>query len=182
MWKNNAIDDVRMKLLEKDIIEISGDIDSDMVRYIREAISRLIGKGSPPITVLITSPGGDVDIGLDIFDALRYYSGEKTAVVHGYANSMAAVILQVCNKRIAMRHAHILVHHISKTQIKLDVLRDKAKTAEVRNDLEKSQKRIYEILVKRTGKTLAEVKKACSRNESMTAEEAKAFGLIDKIQ
>jgi ATP-dependent Clp protease, protease subunit len=182
MWKNNALDEVQMGLISRNTISIGGDIDEKMAMYVREAFLRFIIKGSPPITLIITSPGGSVNLGLDICDGLRSYAGETTAIVYGYAESMAAVVLQACKKRIAMRHSHILVHHISTTQINLDILRDKRKINEVRKNLERDQKRLYKILTDRTGRSVEAIKEACSKDQFMSAEEALAFGLIDEIR
>jgi ATP-dependent Clp protease protease subunit len=182
VFKNNRLDNVQLDLLERNTIYIGGEVDVDMIVYVREAILRLTAKGSPDITLLITSEGGSVDIGLDIYDILEGYSGKKTAIVFGYAHSMAAIILQACQKRIAKRHARILLHHISKTQISLDALRDQKKTKDIRAELEKSQKLLYKILVDRTKHSVEEIKAVCAKDQSMSANEALAFGLIDEIR
>lgn len=183
MWKNDKLDDVQKGLLDQNIIAIGGDIDGDTALYIREALLRLIAKGSPAIKIFITSAGGSVDLGLDIYDALRNYSGETTGVVQGYARSIAVVILQGCKKKVAMCHSRFLVHHISMIkEISLDILRDSEKVAQIRDDLEKSQAMIYEILSNTTKQPLDKIKDECAKNREMTAMEAKKFGLIDEIE
>lgn len=182
MWKNDSIDKVKRKLLKKNIIVIHGEVDSDMAMYIFEALLRLTSRGSPPITLMITSHGGSVGTGLDIYDALRSYGGKITGVVYAYADSMAAVILQACKIRAIVRHATMLVHHISRREISLDILRDTGKVEEVRRNLEEDQKRIYKILMQKTGRKLDEIRAACAKNESINAEEAVEFGLVDEIR
>lgn len=181
MWKNDKLDDVQKGLLEKNIIDISGEIDVDTAFYVREALMRLVAKGSPDIKILITSDGGHVFVGLDVYDLLRNYSGATEGVVYGFARSMAAVILQACKKRIALRHANILIHHIAKTEVSLDILRDKRRTERLRDELEKNQERMYKILVDRTGRKVGEIKRECAKDREMSAEEALEFGLIDEI-
>jgi ATP-dependent Clp protease protease subunit len=181
MWIHNKLDDVHRGLLDHGIVEISGDIDGDMAMYVREAMLRLTAKGSPAVKVIITSGGGSVSCGLDIYDTLAYYSGEKTGVVQGFAKSMAAIVLQACQKRQSMRHAYLLVHHISTTQVGLDSMRKKAKMARIKKEAEDDQVRLYKILGDRTGHTVSEIRRACAKNQSMNAEEALEFGLIDEI-
>lgn len=181
MWKHDKLDDVQIALLNQNIISIGGEIDSNNALYVREALLRLMGKGSPPIKVMITSNGGSVQYGLDIYDGLRYYAGEKTGVVLGAARSMAAVILQACQKRQCMRHSLVLIHHISTTEMDLDALRDSIETKKIKKNLEKDQNRIYKILSDRTGHTVAEISAECVKNQSMTSEEALKFGLIDEV-
>lgn len=168
-------------LLEKNTIDIVGDIDGETAFYVRKAIMRLMAKGCPPVEIYISSNGGSVDYGLDIYDMFKLYKGEKTGIVIGIASSMAAVILQACEKRKATAHADILIHHISKGDIKLDVLRDKTRLDEAIKSMEENQLFIYKILGVKTGKDIQAIKEECAKDESMTAEAALAFGLIDQI-
>lgn len=181
MWPHNKLDEVQRGLLEQNIIEIGGDINENMAFYVREALLRLIAKGSPPIKVLITSGGGAVRYGLDIYDGLKYYPGEKTGVAQAIAKSMAAVVLQACQKRQSMRHSQLLIHHVSTTEVNLDALRDPARMAKIKEDAETDQARIYNILSDRTGHSVDEISAECTKDQQMNAEEALAFGLIDEI-
>lgn len=181
MWPHNKLDSLQQNLLEQNILEIGGDVTEETAFYVREALLRLMAKGSPPIKVMITSNGGSVLYGLDVYDGFRFYPGEKTGVVQGRAFSMAAVILQACQKRQCLRHSRVLIHHVSTTEVKLDVLRDPGKLEKVKEDAEADQARIYKILSDRTGHAVEEVRTECAKNQSMSAEEALAFGLIDEI-
>ena len=181
MWKHDKLDDVQISLLDQNIISIGGEIDSGTALYVREALLRLMGKGSPPVKVLITSDGGSVRFGLNIYDGLKYYAGEKTGVVLGIAHSMAAVILQACQKRQCMRHSCILIHHVSTMNVGLDALRNPAKMAKIKEDLEEDQARIYKILSDRTGKSVDAISAECAKDQSMNSENALEFGLIDKV-
>ena len=177
------LNDAQMALLRGDepIIDIVGDVESPMFAYVRSAVMFLRSRNAPDVQVFITSPGGNVDVGLDVYDLLRLYPGKKTATVYDKAASMGAMILQACDVRRSAKHSHILIHHISRGFISLDVLRSKKKSAEWREDMEKSQKRLYDILSERTGKTVSQIRAACAKDEFMTAQEALEFGLIDEI-
>ncbi len=181
MWKYDQLSDVQRGLLEKNTVDLQGEVDEQMVRYVREALLRLTVKGSPPITVFITSGGGSAGIGLDIYDDLMMYSGKKVGLVGGFARSMAAVILQACDLRLAMRNARLLIHHVSRREVSLDVLRNAKKVEKLRQDVERRQSSIDRILAQRTGKTVLAIRKQCEKDEDMRSEEALRFHLIDKI-
>ncbi|MBU4082650.1 ATP-dependent Clp protease proteolytic subunit [Patescibacteria group bacterium] len=181
MWQYNCLDETQLRLLEKGIVDLSGEVDGDMAQYVREAIIRLITKDSPEIKILITSSGGAVDIGLDIYDALHAYQGRKTGIVYGYARSMAAVILQACDERQCACHAHIMIHHIYHKNVSLDILRSAKKLKEIKSEMEESQNKIYRILSKRSGKNENEIREKCVKEQEMSSEKALEFGLIDKI-
>jgi ATP-dependent Clp protease, protease subunit len=177
------LSEAQITLLQIDvpIIDIVGSVEPPMYDYVRTAIMYLHTKGDPDIEVRITSPGGRVDVGLDVYDLLRLYPGKKTAIVSSQAASMGAVILQACDVRRCMKHSSVLIHHISTSDITLDLLRSRVKMARFRKDMETDQDRLYDILAVKTGKSISEISKACAKDEPMTAEEAKAFGLIDDI-
>lgn len=177
------LSEAQLALLQAEVpvIDIIGEVERPMYEYVRTAIMYLRTKGNPGIDVIITSPGGRVDVGLDIYDLLRLYPGNKTATITSRAESMGAVILQACDVRRCMRHSTVLIHHISTSNITLDLIRSRAKLAQFRKDMETDQHRLYDILAARTGKTIPEISKACAKDEPMTAEEAIAFCLIDEI-
>lgn len=181
MWKYDNLSQVQAELLKKRIIDLHGDVDQNMFLYVREAFMRLTTEDSPDVMITITSNGGDVFIGLSIFDVIANYAGKKTGLVTGYARSMAVVILQACNLRKAARHSYFLTHHISRSSISLDVMRNKKKMSNARAELEKSQKRLYKILIDKTGKSQKEVTKLNREGKDITSEEALSFGLIDEV-
>ena len=83
MWKFKELDETQQKLLKSGIIDIGGSVDADMALYVREALLRLRAEGNPPVSLHITSSGGSVSIGLDIYDTIRLYLGQKTGIVTG---------------------------------------------------------------------------------------------------
>ena len=166
--------------LKKNIITIIGDICASKLNYIENAIAQLYLKGCPDIYVLISSPGGNVQDGLIIYDLLSLYPGKKTAIVYDRANSTASVILQACDERFATLHSKVLIHNL-RCHIKLDVLRDEKKLKDEIQEAEKLQFRITEIYVKKTKKSVEEVCEQLAKDKRMTVEEAIAFGLLDGI-
>ena len=181
MWKYNNLNEVQLDLLKQNIIDLQGGVDSNMAFYVREAITRLISKGSPDITMHITSDGGDVTIALDIYDLLSNYSGEITGLVIGYARSMAPIILQACDIRVATKHSHILLHHINRSRITLDELINEKKIATIKKRMEQDQKKLNKILKEKTKKTPKTIASLCAKNIDISTKEALSFGLIDKI-
>lgn len=173
--------EVKMGLLRQKTISLDSEVNGRMVEYVQASLQALAGQNNPPLTVCITSHGGDVMAGLDIYDMLSTYPSPITGIVVSYAQSMAAVILQACSKRMSYRHARIMIHHISSRQISLDVLRSGQRLGEVHRDMEKMQGRIYTILSMMTGQTIRRVSAVCKLDKNMTAQEALEFGLIDEI-
>ncbi|MFA5652167.1 MAG: ATP-dependent Clp protease proteolytic subunit [Candidatus Paceibacterota bacterium] len=172
---------VSEKFLEKNILLIDGDINGAKFLYVKNAFANLYARGSPDITIVISSNGGDVLPGLDVFDILKLYPGKKTGLVLSGARSMAAVILQACDVRKACDHADIMIHHISRKEVTLDILRDSKRTDQMREEMEKSQAKLYDILANKTKKSIEDIRKECEKEKFMNPKEAIAFGLLDEI-
>jgi ATP-dependent protease ClpP protease subunit len=171
-------------LLEKyKIIYILEPIGESTVRRIQESIIRLKALGSPLVTIYISSIGGDVVYGLQIYDLLREYAGEKTGIIIGAAASMAPVIFQACDKRILMRHAQVLIHHVSLSICpSIDALKDQDEYKRMIASLEDKQGRINKILLSRSRITPDDLDALCKKDEYISAEEALNLGFIDKIK
>lgn len=170
-------------LLSKSIIEIRGNITQETADYVRECVSVLETVDNPPVRVIITSSGGDIIAGLDIYDMIANYTGMTTGVVIAEASSMAAVILQACKKRLAYANSRILIHDPAILYLSIHTVRtnnSKFQKLLAKND-ERIFSRTYRILAKRSGKTIPQVKKVCHKEEEMFADEALRFGLIDSI-
>ncbi len=179
--RHYSLSRVQADLLKKNIIDLQGDVDGDMVLYVHDALAELIAKGSPNIDVLISSGGGKVLAGLDICDLLRFYKGKKTGIILCYAKSMAAIILQVCDKRLCAKHARVLIHHINGGSFTLDQLRSKKTMKAIKRGMERDQAQLYSILAEKTGQSRKKIVKACRKDRDMSAREALKFGLIDEI-
>ncbi|MFA6228397.1 MAG: ATP-dependent Clp protease proteolytic subunit [Patescibacteria group bacterium] len=174
------------RLFERRILEISGGVDAEMGDYIRTAFSRLIAEGAPDIVILFTSTGGSAERGLEIYDILKSYPGKKTGVVIAFAQSMAAIILQACDRRLILPHATILVHNPnpadSGKRIKFHMFRDGTLMDEVYSHLEKTRQKFIDIIASRaTKKTAEEIADLLDADRDLSADEAIAFGLADGL-
>ena len=130
------------------------------------------------IQMYINSPGGSVTAGMAIYDTMQYIKCDVSTICVGLAASMGAFLLSAGTKgkRIALPNAEIMIHQPSAgTQGQITDMAIHLKR------LETIKKRMNQIMADNTGHTLEEMTAACERDNFMTAEEAKAFGLIDKV-
>jgi len=168
-------------LLEKNQMLFLGEVDRKMFDYAHEAILLLTAKGSPDIEISITSNGGSVDSGLDVYDLLRLYAGKKVITIYSIAASMGAIIIQACDQRKVARHAKVLIHYVGRRNINLYQLKDSEELEKIIKDLQESQDRLEAILIERTKQSVDIIRDECNKDRTMTAEEAHAFGLVDEI-
>jgi len=176
--------------LEEGEIYCIGEVNEEMAEYVQEGLLYIQSKSPPgqpfpPVTVIITSNGGDEFSGLQIHDSLMLYGlrGEVTGVVIGKAFSAASMlILQGCKHRIATENASIMCHNgtfiMSFTRKDFE---DPEWQEKIRRDFARSDERVINILRNRTARSPAEIKKLLKREEFLSAREAKEFGLIDNI-
>ena len=171
--------DIYSRLLEDRIIFLGDAIDSAVANTV---IAQLLflEKADPraPITMYVNSPGGHVTAGLAIYDTMQYIKPDVITVCVGLAASMGSVILAggAKGKRYALKHSEIMIHQPlggaegQATEIRIaaeHILR----TGEV----------LYKILADHTGQDIDTIRKDCDRDNFMTPEQAKKYGLIDKI-
>ena len=179
MWEYN-LTPLQAKLLDKQVIDLSGEIDLDMASYVKIAILHLISAGAPDIKVNITSNGGDIMCGFNIYDEIRLYPGHVTGLVSVTADSMAAVILQACDIRQCMEHSTVTIHDVT-VKIKLSNHQTGSEFKEGVMKREEWQGRVNTIYAKRASRTISRINKQSKKDRSMTAQEALAFRLIDEI-
>ena len=130
------------------------------------------------IQFYINSPGGSVTSGLAIYDTMQYIKPDVSTICIGMAASMGAFLLSsgAKGKRIALPNAEIMIHQPSGgsqgqcTDIQIQA-----------EQILKIKKKLNAILAENTGKSVEEVERDCERDHFMTAEEAQAYGLIDKV-
>lgn len=130
------------------------------------------------IQLYINSPGGSVTDGMAIYDTMQYVKCEVSTVCVGMCASMGAFLLSsgARGKRIALPNAEIMIHQPSAgTQGQITDMAIHLKRLEI------IKKRMNHIMAGNTGKSVEEITTACERDNFMSAQEAKDFGLIDKI-
>ena len=130
------------------------------------------------IQFYINSPGGSVSSGLAIYDTMQYIKADVSTICIGMAASMGAFLLSAGapGKRIALPNAEIMIHQPSGGF--------QGQATDIRIHAEhvlRLKENLNQILAKNTGKTVEEIREACERDNFMSAEEAKEFGLIDKV-
>jgi len=165
-------------LLQKRIIYLSGDITNKVAIRIGEQVIWLNTRSDEDITLYISSGGGEVKPGLDLYDIIKNSAAKVKGIVYGQACSMAAVVLQACTKRVAFEHAEIAIHGI-KVCKELFELEDNWDNA-----LEwprKKQDEIFFIFAEATHQSLDEIKKLSKEKERMNAQEAVKLGFLDEV-
>lgn len=177
---------IEQSLLARNIITIKGDIDLNTFRYVRDAMLLLEMKNVTEVIVRISSGGGEESSGLAIYDLLVYYS-EKinfTGVAMSACNSMASIILQACQKRLALKHATMLIHFPSESNVPVtdyfDTDIDRKKLA-VRMAGAQAHRQIFINVYKRCGKSDEDIEALLRESRDIRATEALAIGLLDKI-
>lgn len=174
-------DKIDLELLEQRRLFLCDAIDSDtaeeIIRKLWYLEAKNPGKG---ITLVINSPGGSIDAGFAIWDQVKMISSPVTTLVTGLAASMGSILSLVGapKRRFATPYARFMVH-----QPRLSgVIQGQATDLEIQaKEMLKTRSILVDLYVKLTGKKPADIEKAIDRDTWMTADEAKAFGLIDGI-
>lgn len=130
------------------------------------------------IQMFVNSPGGSVISGLGIYDTMQYVSPEIGTICTGLAASMGAVLLcaGTKGKRTCLPHSRVMIHQPS------GGMQGQFSDMEISYNLIKSMRNeLYDIMAKHTGKTFEEIEKDSDRDNWMTANEAKEYGLVDEV-
>ncbi len=171
--------DIFSRLLKERIIFLTGPFEDGMAALITAQLLFLESENpKKEISMYINSPGGVVTSGMAIYDTMQYIRSPVTTLCVGMAASMGSFILAAGAKgqRIALPNARIMVHQPS------GGFRGQASDIERHaEDIIKTKKRMNELYAKHTGQPLEVIERALDRDNFMTAEEAKAFGLVDHV-
>lgn len=171
--------DIYSRLLEDRIVFISGEITDEVANSVVAQLIYLEGKNpDKDIAVYINSPGGSVSAGMAIFDTMNYIKCDVSTICVGLAASMGAFLLAsgTRGKRFALKNSEIMIHQ------PLGGAQGQASDIEIRaKQILRIKENINKILSERTGQNLEKVKKDTDRDYYMTADEAKEYGLVDKI-
>ncbi len=171
--------DIFSRLLKERIIFVNGPVEDGMSALVCAQLLFLESESpKKEIAMYINSPGGSVTAGLAIYDTMQFIRSPVSTLCMGFAASMGSLLLMggAEGQRCALPNARIVVHQPSggfQGQAS-----DIARHAE---DIVKTKERIHQLYVKHCGRTYAEVERTLDRDHFMTAEEAKAWGLIDRI-
>ena len=171
--------DIYSRLLKERIIFLGSDIDdltADLV--MAQLIFLEYEDAEKDITLYINSPGGIVSSGLAIYDTIQYIKPDVSTICIGQASSMGAVLLAAGTKgkRYALPHSRIMLH-----QPLGGAGGQAADMAIQAKEIVRVKKALNEILCKHTGQGHEIIARDTDRNFYMTAEEAKAYGLVDEI-
>ena len=171
--------DIFSRLLNDRIIILSEEVNSTTASLIVAQLLYLDAQDpDKDIQFYINSPGGSVTDGMAIYDTMQYIKCDVSTICVGMAASMGAFLLSsgTKGKRLALPNAEIMIHQPSAgTQGQITDMAIHLKRLEV------IKKRLNAILADNTGRSVEEITAACERDNFMTAEEAVAYGLIDKV-
>ena len=171
--------DIFSRLLNDRIIFLSEEVNDTTASLIVAQMLYLEAQDpDKDIQFYINSPGGSVTAGMAIYDTMQYIKCDVATICVGMAASMGAFLLSsgTKGKRMALPNAEIMIHQPSAgTQGQITDMAIHLKR------LETVKKRMNSILATNTGKSVEEVTAACERDNFLSTEEAKAFGLIDRV-
>lgn len=171
--------DIYSRLLKERIIFLTGPVHDGVSSLICAQLLFLESENpSKDIAFYINSPGGVVTSGMAMYDTMQYIRPDVSTVCIGQAASMGSLLLTAGHKdmRFATPNARIMVHQPS------GGFQGQASDIERHAmDIVKLKRRLNEVYVKHTGKTYEEIERTLDRDHFMTADEAKDFGLIDKV-
>ncbi|HXI52622.1 MAG TPA: ATP-dependent Clp protease proteolytic subunit [Candidatus Saccharimonadales bacterium] len=171
--------DIYSRLLVDRIVFLGTPID-DMVANVIIAQLLFLQMNDPKkdVHLYINSPGGSVSAGLAIYDTMQFLSCDVNTYCIGQAASMGAVLLcaGTKGKRFALPNSNIMIHQI------LGGAEGQASDVEIRvKYMLRLKNRLNAIISRHTSQPVETVEKACDRDNFMTPEEAKAFGLVDEV-
>ena len=171
--------DIYSRLLRDRIIFLGEEITPELSNLVIAQLLFLANEDpKADVHLYINSPGGSVYSGMGIYDTMRYVRCPVATYVVGAAASMGAVLFTAGTKgkRFVLPYARIMIHQPlggargPATDIKIEL-----------DEMLRTQRQLYEILAKHTGKTVEQITEDCDRNKWMDAEESVAYGLADKI-
>ena len=171
--------DIYSRLLKERVIFITGGIEDHGASLITAQLLFLEAENpKKEVHMYINSPGGVVTAGLAIYDTMQLIRPPVQTFCIGQAASAASLILMAGKKgeRFALPNSRVLVHQPSAS-----FYGNAADITRHAEEVLKLKRRLNEIYAKHTGRTVEEIERALDRDTYMTAEEAKAFGLIDTI-
>lgn len=170
--------DIYSRLLKDRIIMLSGEIDDNISNTIVAELLYLDSLNHDDIQLYINSPGGSITSGMAIYDTMNFIKSDVSTICIGMAASMGAFLLSSGKKgkRFALENSEIMIHQPlggvkgQATEIKIAAER-----------ILKLKDKLNKILAKNTGQNIKKIERDTERDNFMEADEAKNYGIIDKI-
>lgn len=176
---NVAQMDVFSRLMMDRIIFLGTQVDDYTANVIQAQLLYLdSAEPGKDVSIYINSPGGSVYAGLGIYDTMQYISSDVATICTGMAASMAAVLLVAGakDKRFALRHSRVMIHQ------PMGGAQGQASDIEITaREILKLKHELYAIIAEHSGQGIEKVECDSDRDYWMTAEEAKDYGMIDKV-
>jgi len=171
--------DIYSRLLKERIVFLVGSVNDNVATLITAQFLFLESENpKKEIYFYINSPGGLVNAGLGVYDTMQYIKSPVSTLCIGQASSMGSFLLAAgeSGKRFSLPNSRIMVHQPSAG------FQGQATDIEIHaNEIMLLKKRLNEIYSKHTGRNVEDIKNALERDKFMTPQEAKEFGLIDKV-
>ena len=171
--------DVFSRLMMDRVIFLGTEVNDYTANVIQAQLLYLDSTDSgKDVSIYINSPGGSVYAGLGIYDTMQYINSDVATICTGMAASMAAVLLVAgqAGKRFALRHSRVMIHQ------PMGGAQDQASDIEITaREIQKLKKELYTIIADHSGQPFEKVERDSDRDYWMTAEEAKAYGMIDQV-
>lgn len=171
--------DIYSRLLKDRIVFLGDEVTSDLANVI-VAQMLFLANDDPKadIHLYINSPGGSVYSGMGIYDTMQFVQCDIATYCVGAAASMAAVLLTAGakGKRFVLPHSRVMIHQPlggargAATDIKIEI-----------DEMVRTQKQLYDVLAKHTGKDYDTITKDCDRNNWMDAQQSVEYGLVDSV-
>ena len=172
--------DIFSRLLNDRVIILSEEVNDTTASLVVAQLLYLEAQDpDKDISFYINSPGGSISAGMAIYDTMQYINCDVSTICVGMAASMGAFLLQAGapGKRMALPNAEIMIH-----QPLMSGLLGQATDIKIHADhIIRMRKKLNSIMAQRTGQPLEIIERDTERDNFMTAEEAKAYGLIDKV-
>lgn len=171
--------DIYSRLLEDRVIFLSGQITNELANLVVAQLIYLESKDpTKDISLYINSPGGEVTAGMAIYDTMNYIRCDVSTICIGMAASMGAFLLSsgTKGKRFALPNSEIMIHQV------LGGSQGQASDVEIQTkQLLKIKQKLNKLLAENVGKNVKDVEKDTDRDNYLTAEEAKNYGIVDQV-
>ncbi|GGA36373.1 ATP-dependent Clp endopeptidase proteolytic subunit ClpP [Paenibacillus physcomitrellae] len=171
--------DIYSRLLKDRIIFLSGAIDDEVANLVVAQLLFLEAEEpGKDIHLYINSPGGSITAGMGIYDTMQYIKSDVSTICVGMAASMGSLLLTAGapGKRYALPHSEVMIHQ------PLGGVQGQATDIGIHAEwILKTKEKVNQIYVERTGQPLEKIQRDTDRDYFLSADEAKAYGIIDKV-